>query len=544
MHYRKSRLAHPVRRALCVSLSAAMLCSLTACNTKGNGETEGGSAGSEEETTVGESDGNASDSQDYGERETFVASDFSAKTVYYEAEDAELLGSAFVTSNQSGYSGDGYVEGFYDEGDGVTFTVTAEASGFYDLNFRTSSSDHKVNDVYLDGTKIGDLTVEKTNGFENSIYEHVYLEAGEHEVQYMKNWGYVSLDTLAVSASETQDFGDDFYEADSELVNPNATQETKNVYAYLNDIYGHKFLSGQYCDGGMYGTEFQAIRNATGGIQDGVYPAVLGLDMMEYTPSRVENGSSGVSVDKAIEFWNAGGLVTYCWHWNAPSKYITGNWYSAFYTDSTNIDLAKIMNGEDQEGYDLLMEDIDAIAAQLKVLQDNGVVVLWRPLHEASGGWFWWGASGPEAYKQLYILLYDKLTNEYGLNNLIWVWNGQDAEWYPGDEYVDIVGTDIYPGEHVYTSQIGSYLTTRASANGHKMVALTENGCLFDPETAYRDGAMWLMWGTWGGEYVTASSSISVLSEKYTEEEELVKVYSSEYVITMDELPDFAHYGE
>ena len=95
------------------------------------------------------------------------------------------------------------------------------------------------------------------------------------------------------------------------------------------------------------------------------------------------------------------------------------------------------MNGEDEEGYELLMKDIDAIAQQLLILQEADVPILWRPLHEASGGWFWWGASGAEAYKQLYILLYDKLTNEYGLNNLIWLWNGQDADWYPGDEYVD-----------------------------------------------------------------------------------------------------------
>lgn len=116
------------------------------------------------------------------------------------------------------------------------------------------------------------------------------------------------------------------------------------------------------------------------------------------------------------------------------------------------------MDGEDKEGYDLLMADIDAIAEQLLILKEAKVPVLFRPLHEASGGWFWWGASGPEAYKELYRLLYDRLTNEYGLDNLIWVWNGQDAEWYPGDEYVDIIGEDIYPGERVYQSQIASYL--------------------------------------------------------------------------------------
>jgi len=180
--------------------------------------------------------------------------------------------------------------------------------------------------------------------------------------------------------------------------------------------------------------------------------------MMEYSPSRVANGGTTQAVESAIEYWDQGGIVTFVWHWNAPEKYLTGVWYSGFYKEHTDIDLKKIMDGDDPEGYDLLIRDIDAIAEQLKRLQDAGVPVLWRPLHEASGGWFWWGNAGAEAYKELYVLLYDRLTNHHGLNNLIWVWNGQSADWYPGDDYVDIIGEDIYPGERVYTSQIKKYL--------------------------------------------------------------------------------------
>lgn len=264
---------------------------------------------------------------------------------------------------------------------------------------------------------------------------------------------------------------------------------------------------------------------------------------MEYTPSRVENGSVGTSTELAKSFWENGGIVTFCWHWNAPTKYITGQWYSAFYTDSTNINLKKIMDGEDKEGYDLLMADIDAIAEQLLILKEAKVPVLFRPLHEASGGWFWWGASGPEAYKELYRLLYDRLTNEYGLDNLIWVWNGQDAEWYPGDEYVDIIGEDIYPGERVYQSQIASYLNAATNySTENKMVYLTENGCLFDPDLARRDGAMWGMWCTWSGEFVARDTSLFRLSEQYTEESMLKKVYEDEDVITLEDLPDLKTY--
>ena len=200
------------------------------------------------------------------------------------------------------------------------------------------------------------------------------------------------------------------------------------------------------------------------------------------------------------------------------------------------------MNGEDEEGYDLLMEDIDAIAQQLLILQDAKVPVLWRPLHEAGGGWFWWGAAGPEAYRQLYILLYDKLTNEYGLNNLIWVWNGQDKEWYPGDAYVDIIGEDIYPGERVYSSQVNKYLEAVNYTPDTKMTVLSENGCVPDPELMERDGAMWGFFCTWGGEFVVSDADDFALSEQYTEEAMLKNAYGSELVITLDELPDLKSY--
>ena len=460
---------------------------------------------------------------------------FNPSPVTIEAENSGLKGGTRVGSDGQGYSGSGYVEGFEAEGDAVEFTADIKQTGTYDLIFKTMAiGGSKTNFVKVDGSVAGEVTATDTDNYENCICKRVYLEAGSHKVEFLKSWGWVKLDCLIITASEA--LGEDFFMTDTTLSNKNATANTKKLFEYLTSIYGKRILSGQNADS-MYASEFNAIRLATGGIKDGKMPAVLGLDMMDYSPSRIENGSQGKSVESAIEFYKKGGIVTFCWHWNAPSKYLTGQWYSGFYKEYTNINLAKIMNGEDQEGYELLIKDIDAIAVQLKRLQDEGVPILWRPLHEASGGWFWWGASGAEAYKKLYVLLYDRLTNVHGLNNLIWMWNGQAADWYPGDEYVDIVSTDIYPGERVYTSQMNAFIETRNSAKGKKMVYLSENGCLFDPELAVRDGAMWGMWCTWGGEFVIAAKNTNKLSEKYTEKYMLQKVYESDYVITLDELP-------
>lgn len=471
-----------------------------------------------------------------GEKET-VKEEFKPEVIgVYEAEDAVMNGNVQALSKLKGYSGTGYVEGFKEDTDNCVFTVSIPESGFFDLNFISAGiGGEKYNFVAVDGEQIGTVAT-GAKGFSDSILPRVYMEAGEHQVTLSKSWGWISLDCLQISKSEPID--ESIYEVNAGLSNPNASEETKRLYSYLLDIYGEKFLSGQYCDTGQFGREFQVVKKETGKT-----PAVLGLDFIDYTPSRVENGTTGQSTQFAIDFWEDGGIVTFCWHWNAPSKYLSGVWYSGFYTEHTNINLEKIMNGKDQEGYDLLMEDIDAIAKELLVLQEAGVPILWRPLHEASGGWFWWGASGPEAYKKLYILLYDKLTNEYGLNNLIWLWNGQDAEWYPGDEYVDIIGEDIYPGEKVYTSQGAAYLNAAQNySTEKKMVYLSENGCLFDPDLARRDGAMWGMWCTWQGEFVAKDIAVHTLSEQYTEADMLKKVYEDEDVITLDELPDFSTY--
>ena len=452
----------------------------------------------------------------------------------YEAEDGEFTGSVHTQTDKSKCSGDEYVTGFQEEGDSCFFRVNAPEDGFYDLKFFSKSSGYKENYVNVDREYIGNLVTDNTEFSETQI-SRVYLTGGEHEISVSKYWGWIDLDYLELTTSRP--VSESVYHISAELVNQNATDSAKRLMSYLADNYGTKILSGQYCDTGMNGKEFQVIKKVTGKT-----PAVLGLDFIEYTPSRVANGSSSHATNLAIQFWENGGIVTFCWHWNAPEKYLTGLWYSGFYTEYTNIDLAKIMNGEDEEGYNLLMQDIDAIAQQLLILQEADVPVLWRPLHEASGGWFWWGDSGADAYIKLYRLLYYKLTNEYGLNNLIWVWNGQNKDWYPGDEYVDIIGEDIYPGEHVYTSQVNKYLEAVDYTEAKKMVVLSENGCVFDPELAVRDGAMWGFWCTWSGEFVAKPSAIYAYSSQYTEEDTLARFYENDVVITLDEIPDLSQY--
>ncbi len=455
------------------------------------------------------------------------------EAIVYEAEVGTQAGDPSVKSE----NGVGFVEDFHNaDTDYARVTFITEEEGFYDLGFMTSSGGaYKLNHVRLDGEMIGDVVTESRE-FERSILPKVYLTKGTHDIDIVSSWGYIRWDSLQVKKAD--EYYPNRFEVEPVLCNPNASDNARRLMHYLCDIYGKQILSGQVCDGGMFGLENAAIWRTTG-----EFPAILGMDMMDYTLSRAENGTQGRSVGYALDYWEeSNGITALCWHWTAPSEYITGTWYSAFYKEHTNINLDKIMNGEDDTGLELLKKDIRTIAEEMKPLKEADVPILWRPLHEASGGWFWWGNCKSESYIALYRMMYDIMVNEYELNNLIWVWNGQDEDWYPGDEYVDIVGTDIYPGYQVAAPQTAQFERWVRAVEGRKIVALTENGCVFDVDLAQREGAMWSFFDTWCGEFVLKVANLNFYSEQYTTEEILKKAYESDIVVKRSGLPDLKNY--
>ena len=327
-------------------------------------------------------------------------------------------------------------------------------------------------------------------------------------------------------------------------VNPNADGTTRDVYGYLQSIWGEYMLSGQMDLTWQDNIDqYQRVINNTDRA-----PAIMGYDFMNY--GLYWNGISGLTqTEEAIAHWNRGGLVTFTWHWRDPdaAEGIIGE----FYTEDTSFTIP-MLNGEldtSSTSFANIEADVDMIAAELLRLQAAGVTVLWRPLHEASGGWFWWGRNDrtdevPAAYAQvaLWQYLYDRLTNHYGLNNLIWVWNGQSAAWYPGDDVVDIVSFDIYDGSQNYESQIGTYNQAKAYPHEVKMVALSENSNIPDPDLMAAEGAWWLYFMVWNdtdtAEGVTSSSNFWT-GEYYNTNAHKRHVYNHERVITLDELPAF-----
>lgn len=541
-----------LKRTIALISAAAMCCSLAACGDAQNGEDSETAA---ETSAVAASDAASSDDgikavfgeirteyntdldlSDYPLTKSDVPADFS---LTIEAESGKPEGNAKVNDFPDA-SGGAYVNGVNVEGDALTMTADIEYSGFYDMNFLTMGSEGRVNNVLVDGMKVGDITTNSPAEFSDTLLSYIYLDKGTHEITITPSWGYVDIDCLILTAAATP-VTEDTYKVEPTLVNPNADENTKRLYKFLCDIYGKYSLAGQYADEGRASSEYEKITAKTGKTF-----AVLGLDMGNYSLGSKAHGAESKTVEYAYDWYkNAGGIVQLCWHWTTPEDYAVNAgdqpWYSSFYKEGSKLDLDKIMNGEDDAAYQLLMDDIDNMANELARLRDAGVPVLWRPLHEAAGGWFWWGNCEPESYKKLWNVMYDKMTNEHNLTNLIWVWNGQDPAWYPGDETVDINGWDIYAGNHVDSSQSGRFddMATNYGTKT-KLIALTENGCVMDPDKAFNDNARWLFWGTWSDPF-TMKLGV-VINDEYTTVELLTKAYNHERVLTLDELPDLQNY--
>lgn len=541
-----------LKRTIALISAAAMCCSLAACGDAQNGDDSETAA---DTSAVAASDAASSDDgikavfgeirteyntdldlSDYPLTKSDVPADFSLTV---EAESGKLEGNAKANDFPDA-SGGAYVNGVNVEGDALTMTADIEYSGFYDMNFLTMGSEGRVNNVLVDGMKVGDITTNSPAEFGDTLLSYIYLDKGTHEITITPSWGYVDIDCLILTAAATP-VTEDTYKVEPTLVNPNADENTKRLYKFLCDIYGKYSLAGQYADEGRASSEYEKITAKTGKTF-----AVLGLDMGNYSLGSKAHGAESKTVEYAYDWYkNAGGIVQLCWHWTTPEDYAVNAgdqpWYSSFYKEGSKLDLDKIMNGEDDAAYQLLMDDIDNMANELARLRDAGVPVLWRPLHEAAGGWFWWGNCEPESYKKLWNVMYDKMTNEHNLTNLIWVWNGQDPAWYPGDETVDINGWDIYAGNHVDSSQSGRFddMATNYGTKT-KLIALTENGCVMDPDKVFNDNARWLFWGTWSDPF-TMKLGV-VINDEYTTVELLTKAYNHERVLTLDELPDLQNY--
>ena len=242
-----------------------------------------------------------------------------------------------------------------------------------------------------------------------------------------------------------------------------------------------------------------------------------------------------VITEDILKSLQEGGLIIGGHDYTAVAVYLESNGTAldpnkdyAFYKADTEFDAANATVEGTWENK-VFTEDLKNAAAYLKLLRDADIPVLWRPFHEAAGGWFWWGKDAA-SFKSLWIAMFNYFKTE-GLDNLIWVWTteGNDSDWYPGDQYVDIVGRDVYNKE---TADCVSEYTSIAGNYGNKIVSLSECGTVGLISEQWASGARWSWFMPWYDGTNEDGSPVVHADEAWWKD-----AMSQEFVVSREDLP-------
>lgn len=471
----------------------------------------------------------------------------------YEFEDAEITGTISVESDSSASGGKSLK---MTEDGTITLKVKAAKEGMYKLTFYAGGiGTAKQQNLTVNGVSQGTLAIPESNGYEPVVISSIKLKAGENTIVIEKSWGWTIFDYLTVEEAVLPEIK----AAHTTTCDIKASAETRSLMSYLAGVYGKNIISGQQeiYSGGPHGleTEFEYLKDLTGH-----YPAIRGFDYGNFCCPLY--GSDDGSTDRIINWVkNKNGIATASFHINVPmnfASYEIGtkmNWDQTTYTaEKTDFSPSKAATPGTKEN-EYYLQCLTTLAKEFNKLEAEGVPVIWRPLHEAEGGggengsWFWWGREGSAAYKKLWIYTYETLTNELNCHNLIWEWNSYNfdtsADWYPGDEYVDIIGYDKYSCVDWSTGSARYYHNDSPISatfygimekyGSEKMVSMAENDCFSTPDNLQAEKAGWLYFCTW---YDGGSDDNNFLSNPtYNTKEDTIAMYQSDYCITLDELP-------
>ena len=307
-------------------------------------------------------------------------------------------------------------------------------------------------------------------------------------------------------------------------VNPDASPEAAKLLEYIYSISGKHILTGQHCAPLIGSTRLSVAHR-----ESGHYPVVFGQDFGFSYPGYWD----GINyrqriVDEAIVRHQQGFIITLMWHAVPPTQDEPVSFIESIQSDLTDEEWEALITPGTLI-HERWKSQVDVIAWFLKQLRYAGVPVLWRPYHEMNGGWFWWGKKeGDNGYKKLWRMMYDRLVNFHGLNNLIWVFNTNEFKegvdphktYYPGDDMVDILATDVY--SEGFNQENYDQMLELA---GDKPVALGEVGQVPGLEII-REQPRWAWFMQWGD-----PGGFGRGFELYRE------VYDSQEALTHEELP-------
>ena len=481
-----------------------------------------------------------------------VTAAFAAPTTY-EAED--LAGATVV--EDADYSGGKYAKPA--DASGITFTVKVEETAVYDITTKVliKQFDWITSKIAVNGVDVGSMLMTPRN------CDSSYVMSASAKMKVGENTITVGNQAIGVDYITVERHPDPEFNISALPVTPNATESAMKVKTFLRDNFLKKTISGMMISDQNFNYDYGNMRLIPPGgctpadsckfsdtevswkgqtdidefyKHSGHYPAIGGFDMLFAAGGHHEEGwFKGYTENNLLmteELWKMGGIPTYTWHWKVGKDTVfytqdaypnngfnasgctdtvmgTSNTNTCFnYTKAFKDAKCKELDETSQE-YKDIVADVDIVSGYFKQLQEKGIAVVWRPLHEASGGWFWWGVGSAECYVQLYRLVFNRMVGTNGLKNLIWVWNintdpslGYDysalnAAWYPGDEYVDIVAVDIYNPMDDHNSGANYFNKIVSDVGTNKMIALSENGAIPDIDSIAEDKAYWSYWMTW-----------------------------------------------
>jgi len=290
-------------------------------------------------------------------------------------------------------------------------------------------------------------------------------------------------------------------------VTPNATAQARKALCYLYEIYGKKILSGQ---------EENNDENAMTYINQntGKSPAIRAFDV-----------NNSLAPTQCVAHAKKGGLCMFGYHMGIAN----GDGYAS---SQTKTDINQVLT--DGTAFNTTFKArLDKTAAMVQTAQDGGAVAIMRLFHEAGGKWFWWSMETGAQYVRLWKYAFNYLTVTKGLRNMLWLmpYNGSpDAAFYPGKEFVDIGGADVYAGDGKYDPQTAMYNSCVKVFGSTMPIALHECGPIPDPVQLQSSNTKWVLFNVWTSPfYQSPSNSV----------DHLKSVYTSDYVITLDEMPGF-----
>ena len=328
----------------------------------------------------------------------------------------------------------------------------------------------------------------------------------------------------------------------------NRSESARKLLTYLEENVGQKILTGVHACVNYNTYEADWVYKHTG-----KYPAINTIDYIHDIYSGADSWINYGSTTMWRSWTNKRGIMAAMWHWGMPTN--DGTSYTCTpgsEDDETSFSPSAIFDPS-SEGYKTMIERIDQIAEWLKPMATAKVPVLWRPLHEAQGNWteknpgtswhkawFWWGIDGPEAFVELWRVMYERMVNYHGLDNLIWVFNtGDSKKWYPGDEYVDVIAFDFYNKD--LSSMRKWYEFSHENFPG-KLYAISEFGNIPKVSEFWADGQYWSFLIPWWDNARTSdpkSEAYNSTDHSNANIDYWNDALGLDCVITRDELPNF-----